>query len=322
MKKHIYLFVALATLLLASCKNEDIDISREVSFEVNPYEVINDFVNNEVNQGDLEDIASGYRVRVNLFVYDAYGYLKDSEVEYLSGYRETMNANFDLPDGNYTVVATTDIVKYNGSVSLEFWNFSGMEKLTTLKIKDAGYLGLTSKILGIGHKNITVKSGQTVCHVPMKPAGSLVISQIWDINHFNFVEVYNLLSNRGSESFSFNNDGSYNSSYEEVPFYTWYVYRFHPSNYTSYGGYGYQFLAYQGETHFMWEAEAGGESIELSDDMSLNIKEGKTYQFTIDLDQMVYYYGEVEGSKAIVHSPNGKTITRSSNQDAMESSKK
>lgn len=322
MKKHIYLFAVLAALLLASCKNEDIDISRKVVFEVNPYEVINDFVNNEVNPGDLTDIGSRYKIRVNLFVYDSKGHLAESDVEYLSGYKETMHATFGLADGSYTVVATTDIVEYNGSVNFEFWNFSGMENLTSMKINDAGYLGYESKILGIGHQNIIVESGQTVCHVPMKPAGSLVISHVWDINLYDFIEVYDLCSNKGDASFSFNNDGSYKTYNAEETFYRWYVCRFYPSYYSSYGGYGYQFLAYQGETHFMWEASSGSESLELTDDMPLNIKEGKTYQFTINLEQMTYDYGEVEGSKSYVHSPNGKTIIRSSNQDAMESSKK
>ena len=48
MKKYMIMSMAVLALLFASCKNEDISISREVSFEVNPYEVINKFVNNEV----------------------------------------------------------------------------------------------------------------------------------------------------------------------------------------------------------------------------------------------------------------------------------
>lgn len=74
MKKHIYLFVTLAALLLASCKNEDISISREVSFEVNPYTVIKDFLKHQVYEDDLETFYSNDKLRVHLYVYDAGGH--------------------------------------------------------------------------------------------------------------------------------------------------------------------------------------------------------------------------------------------------------
>ena len=323
MKKYMIISMAVLALLFASCKNEDISISREVSFEVNPYEVINKFVNNEVNSGDLVDIGSQYSVRVNLFVYDSKGVLEDSEVKYCSNYRETMNATFDLNDGEYIVIATTDVVKYNGNVTFEYWNFSGKEHLSELKITDAGYLGSDVKILGIGHEKITVGSGNTTNHITLKPAGALIIAHVWDINHYNIVDVYNLLSNKSSASCSFNNDGTYNTFIEEATFYRWYVKRFYPSDFSSYGGYGYQFFLPLGDTHFMWEAETNeGSSVDMTDDMSLDIKAEKTYQFTLDLGEGTYYYGEVENGKSNAPLINGKTMVRSSDEDEMEYSVK
>ena len=70
MKKYMIMCMAIVALLFASCKNEDISISREVSFEVNPYGVISDFVNHQVHEDDF-DFLSGDWLRVHLFVYDA-----------------------------------------------------------------------------------------------------------------------------------------------------------------------------------------------------------------------------------------------------------
>lgn len=147
MKKLVYLMMALAALLLVSCQNEDISISRETVFSVNPYEAINDFVNHQLNDGDLDLLPSSTRVRVQVLIYDTEGKLVDYAVEYLNNYHLTMNATFDLEDGNYVAIATTDVVYYDGTVNFEFWNFVGKEKLSEFKINHAGYLGYENKIL-------------------------------------------------------------------------------------------------------------------------------------------------------------------------------
>lgn len=313
MKKYMIMCMAVVALLFASCKNEDISISRLVSFDVNPYEVINDFVNNEVNSGDLEKPGSGYSIRVNLFVYNSRGDLEESRVKYVSNYRETVDVSIELADGNYTVIATTDVVEYNGTVNFEYWNFSGMDRLSELKITDAGYLGSDVKILGIGHKKITVESGKTTCHVDLEPAGALVIAQVWDIAHYSIVDVYDLLTKKSSVNCSFSSDGSYTLNSEEATFYRWYVKRFYPANFSTYGGYGYQFLAYKGNSHFIWEAEINdGSTLEMTGDMALNIETGKTYQFVLDLGEGTYYFGEVNNGKSDAPSLNGKTMSRNS----------
>ena len=67
MKKYMIMCMAVIAIMLSSCKNEDISISREVSFEVNPYGVIEDFVKHQVYEEDLETFYSGDKLRVQLF---------------------------------------------------------------------------------------------------------------------------------------------------------------------------------------------------------------------------------------------------------------
>ena len=54
MKKYMIMCMAVVALLFASCKNEDISISREVNFEVNPYKVISEFSQHQVNDDDFD----------------------------------------------------------------------------------------------------------------------------------------------------------------------------------------------------------------------------------------------------------------------------
>lgn len=295
MKKYMIMCMAVVALLFASCKNEDISISREVTFSVNPYDVINGFVNNQANEGDLDLLSNSYRVRTQVYVYDTDGKLVDYDVDYLKDYHSTMNALFDLPDGNYIAIATTDVVEYNGSVDFEFWKFEGKEKLTELKINHAGYLGYEHKILGVGRQNVNVQNGQTEYSIRLEPQGALALCIVWGIHSFDNVTSYDMMTNRSFKCCSFNSDGTWEMSCEEAIF-NKYVFRFNPNNYTSYGGYGYQFIPASG-SNFRWDAETtSGHQEDITDGpKSLNVASGNTYQFELFLPEFEFSITNLDG---------------------------
>lgn len=295
MKKYMIMCMAVVALLFASCKNEDISISREVRFTVNPYDVINGFVNNQANEGDLDLLPNSYRVRTQVYVYDTDGKLVDYDVDYLKDYHSTMNTSFDLPDGNYIAIATTDVVEYNGGVTFEYWTFDGKEKLNQLKINHAGYLGYENKILGVGRQIVNVQHGQTEFSIRLEPQGALALCIVWGIQSFNDVSCYNLMTNRAFKCCSFNSDGTWEVSCEEVIF-NKYVYRFYPNNYSSYGGYGYQFIPVGG-SNFRWDADTNsGELEDITDGAkSQNIVPGKTYQFELFLPELEFSITNLDG---------------------------
>lgn len=295
MKKYMIMCMAVVALLFASCKNEDISISREVTFSVNPYDVINGFVNNQANEGDLDLLSNSYRVRTQVYVYDTDGKLVDYDVDYLKDYHSTMNALFDLPDGNYIAIATTDVVEYNGSVTFEFWTFEGKEKLTELKINHAGYLGYESKILGVGRQNVNVQHGQTQYSIRLEPQGALALCIVWGIHSFYDVTSYDLMTNRAFKCCSFNSDGTWEMSCEEAIF-NKYVYRFNPNHYSSYGGYGYQFIP-AGGSNYRWDAETTSGNLEdiTEGAMSLSIVPGNTYQFELSLPELEFSITNLDG---------------------------
>lgn len=295
MKKYMIMCMALVALLFASCKNENISISREVSFTVNPYDVINGFVNNQADEGDLDLLPSSFRLRTQVYVYDMDGKLVDYDVDYLKDYHSTMETSFDLPDGNYIAIATTDVVKYDGSVTFEFWNFEGKEKLTELKINHAGYLGYEYKILGVGRQNVKVQHGQIEYSIRLEPQGALALCIVWGIHSFNDVNSYDLKTNRAFKCCSFNGDGTWEMSCEEAIF-NKYVRRFYPNDYSTYGGYGYQFIPAVGAS-FRWDAETTSGDLEdiTNGSKNLSVASGNTYQFELFLPELEFSITNLNG---------------------------
>lgn len=290
MKKYMIMCMAVMAIMLSSCKNEDISISREVRFEVNPYTVVKDFAKHELNNGDLETPYPGDMVCVSLFVYDNDGYLVDSKKDYFQDYKQTMQATMELPDGNYTAVAITACVEsdYN-----EYWRIRGTERITNLQIsynEDNDYWHSYWDILGITNQQISVSAGHTSYTIDVNPAGSLALNYIQDIHYYNNIYYYVMYGNRDDISFSFNSFGDYTcNSVEDTYFPQQLSPTIWPEDYSNYSGVvRYAFLPSAGRTSFEWEVLLEDEDYgmvygAISDEKTLNVPAGKTYQFVFSV---------------------------------------
>lgn len=299
MKKHVFMCLAVTALLLASCKNEDISISREVTFNVEPYSVISGFAAYQVNANDLETLSSGDKLRVHLLVYDAKGDLVESELKYLSDYRSTMNVAFDLPDGDYTVVATSDVATLSGStVSFEYWEFSGFDRLSDFRVSETGYIGFDDKILGVLCEKINVRSGQETHNLNLKPAGALYIVKDWNIHNFSDVEHWRIIANKGSNSYTFNANGTYNANIDEG---SYFLHNMTVSTHDGDNYYSYHFSMPYGNTTFVWSAYLNdGSALQLADGVSLSVEKEKVYYMNCSCDLLEWEVGELTGNKSVL----------------------
>ena len=306
MKKYMIMCMAAIAILLSSCKNEDISISREVSFEVNPYGVISDFVNHQVHEDDF-DFANGDWLRVHLFVYNANGNLVASDTQYLSGYRSTMNSTFELADGNYTVVATTDVATLNnGEVSFEYWEFTKADRLTDLRITDAsGLIGWDDKILGVASNQVSVGAGHVSHTINVKPAGALILVHTNGIHNFSDVISYHLYVDKNSDFCSFESDGTMTPTINAGTTYNW---QLSVQNTSSSGNnyYTYRFVLPLGNTNFIWFAktEEDGSGFLLDDTHNLvNVRMGKMYNCVFDIPNLACdFYEFSNGMKDLMAS--------------------
>lgn len=293
MKKYMIMCMAVMALLFASCKNEDISISREVSFEVNPYTVIRDFTEDPLDH--IANLPSDGKLRVRLLVYDAQGQLVQSSEQQLNGYDEKMNTSLELGNGVYTAIVITDIARKSNQVP-EYWTLDSENQLNTLKIFNAGYISLYN-ILGLAKLQFAVSAEVSNTHlINVEPAGALILSIIYDIHHNDEygIQYYSLLTNRTSESCSFSSDGECNyhianSNYEKR------VAVLYTEDY-SYGGLFYDFELPLGKTSLKWSAEG---VIDVTDEMVVDMKAGEEYLFELDFEEGTYHWGVVNGGKNI-----------------------
>jgi hypothetical protein len=272
-----------------------------VNFKVNPYGVISDF-DYEVNEGELESFDTDYKLRVNLFVYDEMGYLKGSDVQFLTNYQSIMNSTLELPEGKYTAIAITDVVQYNGGIKFKYWDINGTDRLTDLKVKDAGYIGGKYKILGISNYDFEVEEGSLDHIIRVKPAGSLILVVEKNIHYFTSMVLYELEMNKTSDFCTFNSNGSYEVAIENNGGdYDWRLGYFEPENHPSSNAlYNYYFVLPLGRTSFQWYCKASdGTWYYVGDEMSANIKFGEEYLSYLELGSNIITEMEVvNGGKA------------------------
>lgn len=209
MKKYIISAVALFTMLITSCSNDDITISRSTTIKVNPYGVISGFP--EEFPGELTSFDQVYKLRVRVLAYDKDGVLAFSDSSFVNNYQTETSMPTSLPTGTYTIIATTDIVSYSdGKVTDEAWNISEKNNINNVILRarrNSSVFGGKYNILGIGSKVQTISEGTQSIELNPTPAGALLRIYYYNVLAYNNVKYYYLLSNRGCNFVTFDSNG-------------------------------------------------------------------------------------------------------------------
>ena len=298
MKKYMIICMAVVALLFASCKNEDISISREVSFEVTPYEVVKEWIPYTLNESSITELSSNNQLRINLLVYDQNGELVASDVRKLKDYHENMVTTLELADGEYTVVAISDVMKNGMDLC---WTIRGMEKLSTLMIEQiSNDIANEEEIVGVGNAKITVDANHSSHHVEMSPAGALVIVKDDEMKFWEgVVPLSYLYSTKKNDNYTFNDNGFYvPNAYENSTF----IYRVH-WNYPEWMEpnhvyWEYHFIQPFGNTTFQWRflvnnEEGGTDEMAHVDTYQANIEETHVYEFYFDWPNLEWTFKDL-----------------------------
>lgn len=309
MKKYMIMCMTVMAIMLSSCKNEDISITREINFEINPYTVVRDFTYDPLES--ITVLPSDGNLRVRLFIYDSEGQLVQLKEQELDAYDEIMNESLQLANGSYTAIAISDVSRRNNVIP-QYWRLDGESQLSTLKLFDEGWIS-QYKTLGVAQLDLVVSADSPNSHlISIKPAGALIMSIVYDIHHFddNSIDYYELLTNRDSEACSFDENGApvydiVNSNFESrlAALYT---------NDYNYGGLFVDFELPLGKTKLKWSA-AG--VIDITEVMEINMKENEEYLFELDLEDGTYSWGVVNGVKGGSSLKQGITTLNNSIKD-------
>lgn len=271
MKKTLLALVVLVGLY-SSCTNDEITVSRAITFKVNPATVVDNLY--ERSAGDLTSLSSGSKLIVSLFIYDEKGALVSKEENEYSAYTHMMNADIYLPAGKYTAVATTHVTS-----SVEFWTFSGLDQLSTFKITDNGYIGGKSKILGLTIKSFTVGDNSETYTINVENAGAVALVWFYQWNKYTGVKSYSLMGKQSCDYVSFDNSGMMDYSIRSESSYIFYKAKFdYDSKYTGATAYFFTFPIKNASFRFYAET-TDGEYIAMSQEFVDDVVQGESYVF-------------------------------------------
>ena len=289
MKKALFALIALAGIF-SSCTNDDITISRAITFKVNPATVVENLY--ERNAGDLTSLSSGAKLQVTLYIYDEKGILVNKVNNEYSAYTHMMTSDIDLSSGSYTAVATSYVTS-----SVDYWTFSGQDQLSTFKITDNGYIGGKSKILGLTIKNFVIGNDSETININIENAGAVGLVYLYQWNKYNNVLNYRLMGKQACDYISFDNNGSKDYSIKSESSYRYILYKHtYDSNYS--GGFGYFFTFPIKNASLAFYAETTDNELVQMATFNDDVNIGETYEFLYDFDEDKAYWYDMTKSNS------------------------
>lgn len=291
------LFIIPLTLLLASCENDLVDVTREdAKINILLNNVLSSFT--AYNQGDMYMYVGGdipSKIMVKAFVYDDSGHLINSFSKEIADYNQSsVSFTTTLSGSNPQIVCLTYATFTNSyGITYDAYNISGEESLSTLKILNEYATSLDIipwQVLGGAIQSIGL--GSEKVDIEVKPLGGLAYLDWTNIHVHNdeenapqryvMMQKFNDVAviKDGEFSYSSTLSSNYyftadiypadNSSYNAL-----YLIRFmFPSNVESFGYGAYSLSNYDYDDD---EIRTG-----TSNKKSISVKAGKQYVFRMD----------------------------------------
>lgn len=182
MKKYI---LYLATLLIAftSCSDsEEIDIKYQVDVAISPESVISDF--QEYKSGNFT-LPDEYKIRIRSLIYDEHSQMVAVYEGLVNQYSQNYQFSTVLPNGNYTMITSTDVIK-GGSLSnvqSSYWSFTQekvLNEFTIIRENILDYMGQAT--LGLTQTELIVDGQSKSLKVAVKPITALITCHFTNIH--------------------------------------------------------------------------------------------------------------------------------------------
>lgn len=287
MKKNLVYLAVLFFVILSSCSNADIPVGQSITFKVNPSTVVSSLL--ERTAGDLSSIDSDENLYVSLYIYNEAGNLVSSDVKKFKDYTHIMNSVQSIEAGEYTVVASTQIIDDN---DFKYWDIFGTENLSTFTVKDKGYIGGSAKILGLSAQKVSVNSSTKEVLVNVECAGAVALVQVMDWNRYSNVATFGLMSNKACDDVTFDYNGGLNYSVETNSGYSYWMAKWtYDSKYSSASGYTFMFPYTNINMAFVAITTSNSRNY-LGDPCTGDIEKNHTYWFAYDVQEEKTYWAD------------------------------
>lgn len=166
------LFVLMAAFV--SCTDrEDIEITYESKMGITAAHIFSDYEHYQT--GDFELSTDGWKLNLQVLIYDNNGELVDQKERSCYSLSETIDYTPYLEPGEYTVISIADFREGLGGQGYKFWNISNINSLQDFSITENETIyPVVFETLGLDIQRISIKDKAVAINADIKPITALV----------------------------------------------------------------------------------------------------------------------------------------------------
>ncbi len=302
MKKIYIIAMALSSLILSSCENDDIMISSTINFTVDPSYLASSLSVAEVNPGDLEVLDKDCRLTVDLMIYNQNGELVESSTERFTNYDVKMKyAAKKVTEGSYTVLAISHIEDVSDNST--YWEIKNKQKLEGLQVVDAGYIGGQNKIFGMAYQVVNITGSSQDIQLKLTPVGSILRVEYYNIHNGwtiadKPITIFQLVTNKTSDSFVFSRTGEANVQADSSDDYAWRLDMLYDlDDYTVDNIYSYEYVLPMNNVRVLFRGYTDEEKYaDFGSQYTFNFQSGTSYYAALDIANDESEFGKITSS--------------------------
>lgn len=173
MKKILLGILALVTTFVSCTDQEDIEIIYKTKAGITAAHIFDDY--EPYQTGDFELSIDGWKLNLQVFIYDDNGKLVDQAEKSCSSLSETLDYTPNLKPGEYTVISVADFRDGLGGQGYKFWNISNINSLQDFLItENEDIYPVVFETLGLDIQKISITNNSVAISADIKPITALV----------------------------------------------------------------------------------------------------------------------------------------------------
>ena len=173
MKKILLGILALMTTFVSCTDQEEIEIAYQTEFGITAAHIFDDY--EQFQSGDFNMEEDGWKLNLQVLVYDATGQLVDKSEKTCNSLMESLNYTPSLAPGEYTVISIADFRDGLGGVGYKYWMIENESNLQDLSItENSTYYPTVFETLGVDIQRISITDRTQAIVADIKPVTCLV----------------------------------------------------------------------------------------------------------------------------------------------------
>lgn len=188
MKKILYSLLAVLAMVMSSCSNDDIEITRYVDnlqLQISTQSFYDDF---GITQEIKDSLSQDYKVGIYTFIYDKNSNLVASKKSDTKNLGLETHSYTKIEEGVYTVIVAEMLE--NENTSKNAWIIKGEDNLSTIQIAKNTPNSYSKDAVGLYASELYLNSESNVMNVTPKGIGAIIKAKMSNFN----VSDYNLVA--------------------------------------------------------------------------------------------------------------------------------